>query len=461
MQKERVTFVLDKRYRRLDKTFPIRIEVTFQQRERASGRRVRRVFSTGHRCLEKEFVTITGKPRSDELREIKSNLDRLVAKARNIIEKNPELTVALFESHFFGIATDTLDGSFEKRMQGLKAHDRIGSAQAYSTALNSFKMFVLKLKDDDKDLEEKLKTCSIRFSEVSDAWLSDYQDWMVKRGKSINTIGIYLRSLRAVFNEAIGARVVPSEMYPFRTFKIRSERKFKIPLSDVDINKLKEFSPNLKPLRLKLLTVTEELNKLAANDKKNRAFITKQKQALENEISGIELKAEARDYFLFSYFCNGMNAVDMCRLRHSDIQDDFLIYDRSKTRSTKIHFKKIIIPIDKQITDIIKRRGRSLDPGGYVFPVLEENLSALTIKGRVQTFIRRINQALKGVASDLKFKKKLTTVIARHTFANRMSNFGADRRMIQEALGHQNSETTEHYLGTMDIQKIRKAREGL
>lgn len=401
---------------------PVRLRLIFKDRNIGKARWIHKYYGEHFYLTVKEYASLSA-PRSDELRVIKKDLAALVTKAQGIVEKDPDITIALFESRFFGIATDTLTGMFEKRIADMKKAERIGTARTYRTALNTFKRFTMRAeiaKETDKDIiADIIERCELRFSEITAAWLTDYQAWMIKGSLSVNTVGIHLRTLRAVFNEAISTSVVPADFYPFRAFKIRSESKFKIPLSEAEIQALKDYAPK------------------------------------------IEDRAEARDYFLFSYFCNGMNLVDVCRLRHSDITDEFLVYDRSKTRATKINFKKIIIPIDHETAAIIKRRGRSLDPGGYIFPILEENLSALTIKSRVQNFIRKINQALKGVATDLKIKKKLTTVIARHTFANRMSNSGAERRMIQEALGHQNSETTEHYLGTMDVEKIKKAREAL
>lgn len=416
----------DRRYVSADGLSPIKIKVTFKFDN--PTRWVRKFYGEGFYATAAEYARLHN-PNTPERRERLGQINLLLGKAQDIIKENEELSIALFESRFFGIALDTLNGSFEKRIQEMRTDDRIGSARTHRTALNSFKYFAvhpgLSAKKEDKENNEALiESCQLRFSEITPAWLAAYEKWMIKKGASINSVGIHLRSLRAVFNEAITGKVVPATLYPFRTYKIRSERKFKIPLSDTEIQALKDYSPTLAD------------------------------------------RAEARDYFLFSYYCNGMNLVDVCKLRHSDIQDEFLIYDRSKTRNTKISFKKIIIPLDHEIKEIIQRRGRSLDPDGYVFPILEKDilgkdLPALTIKSRVQNFIRQINASLKGVATDLKFKKKLTTVIARHSFANQMSNSGAGIRMIQEQLGHQTNETTEHYLGTINIDKIREARKAL
>jgi integrase/recombinase XerD len=444
----------DRRYVSKDGRSPGKIKVTWKFDN--PRRWVRRFYGDGM-FTRGEF----SKPRSDEKRKDMTNLSKLLSQATDIIEKNDNITIALFESQFLGISLDTLNGAFIKIIDDLRAEGRIGTRKTYTTALNSFKQYA--------------KQNEIRFVEVTPEWLEGYVRWTTKKEMSINSAAINLRTLRAVFNYAIRIRVIPADLYPFKFFKIRSERKFKIPLTDKEIEAIKNYEAPTFAVEIKQIKADSMAALKAIHDDLLGGKIAKKVYDLKaNSIrywtpikeNGLIRKAkgiaEALDYFLFSYYCNGMNMVDVAKLRHSDIQDEFLIYDRSKTRHTKTQFKKIIIPIGPEILAIIKRRGNpTLNPKAYIFPVLEENLSEVTIKNRVLRWIADLNTSLGFIAEDLKIKKKLTTVIARHTFANRMSNFGADRRMIQEALGHQNSETTEHYLGTMDIEKIKEARKAL
>lgn len=406
MRKETVSIVLDKRYKS-DGKYPIVLRVTFCIIDPKLKRRVRKYYATGYRYDEKKFKNFSA-PGVQELRDIKIAVEKLSSNAINIIQRHHGISVQRFESEFFGVASDSVNGQYQNRMDQLNAAGRDGSAQVDHSALESFKKYVGETNDN------------IRFTDINADWLAAYEGWMLERGRSYNTIAINLRSLRTVFNMAIENGIVPAEMYPFKKFKIKSERKYKLPLSD------------------------NELELLKNAERKNPA------------------EAAAVDYWLFSYWCNGMNAVDMLKLRVSDIQGGFLIYDRNKTRNTKVDFRKILIPVGKEIKAIIRRRGsRTLDPNGYLFPFLEKDLPVSTVGHRVKTFIRENNKALKEVAKGLKIKKSLTTVIARHTFANRLMNGGVDRLMIQESLGHQNAETTNHYLGTMDIDKIKKARKAL
>lgn len=46
--------------------------------------------------------------------------------------------------------------------------------------------------------------------------------------------------------------------------------------------------------------------------------------------------------------------------------------------------------------------------------------------------------------------KKATTYVARHTFSTMLRRSGASTGFIQEALGHTDIKTTEHYLDSFD-----------
>lgn len=393
------------------------VSIYFDSRRLTKGKgfiRVRVNFRTEHnwlkryygkfKCTPREFEGFSS-PRSDAMRELKEKVMILYNKCATIAEKNAHISPIEFDNQVNGTASDTVTSAFDKKAAEMRAAGSIGTSRVYKSAKASFVKFT----------GEEV----IRFSEVSPEWLKKYEVWMLGRKRSLNTIGINIRALRAVFNAAIKAREVSAEVYPFRNYKIRLEKRFKIPLSD------------------------RELALLKAYEHKDQE------------------RMKARDLWLFSYYGNGMNFMDLCSLKISDIQGEFILFDRAKTRNTRQQLQKIVIPYDKTLNDIVLRWGsRTLDPNGYLFPFLSEGLPPLTIKNRVVTLIRDTNLQLKEIAKDLNIKK-LTTVLARHTFANRMSNLGADHRLIQESLGHSNAQTTEHYLGSIDMRKVKKVRRGL
>jgi len=378
--------------------YPVRLRVTFKVLDNGKSKWIQKYYGEGLYLTEKEFKSLSS-PRAVNVQRVKLEIDKLYQKAKSVIE-NQNLTPKVFEMLFQGQATDTVNGVFEFVINELKEQGRIGTAQVNKNAMNSFCHGEI-----------------VRFSDINEDWLKKYEADMVQSGHSLNYIGINFRTLRAIFNRAIKLKIIPPGNYPFNNFKIRSESKFKIPLSNNDLALLKAFKP------------------------KN----TEQSEAL--------------DYWKLSYYMNGIQYGDIARLRHSDINEDFILYDRAKTRRTLINFKKIVIPIDHEIAEIIKRRSKSLS--GYLFPILEEVLSELTIKNRIKKFIKNQNKILKEIGLAAGIKKKLTTVIARHTFGNQMMNGGVDRRIISEALGHTSEKTTEHYLGSINIDRIKESRKAL
>ena len=51
----------------------------------------------------------------------------------------------------------------------------------------------------------------------------EYENWMIKNGGSITTVGIYLRSLRTLFGMAINDGLLTKDFYPF------GKKRYEIP----------------------------------------------------------------------------------------------------------------------------------------------------------------------------------------------------------------------------------------
>jgi integrase/recombinase XerD len=443
MSKPVISIWQDTRRPIADGTYPVRIKVTFRESVNGTITWTRKYYGEGLHCSKSAFVQLSGPnaPRSEVARELKAKLGKLYSKAATIIDKESEISVADFEAQFFGRPRNTVGAVFKMKIEELKTAKppQVGTMLSYECALQSLLKYTLHLdygrakteKKEDAWIEEQLEagTADIRFPEVTVEWLNGYEVYCLEQGNTINTVGIYLRSLRHIFNIARGTakgrakkvRMIPAELYPFDDYQVKTEERFKIPLSDAELARLKAF------------------------------------ESEEEEL------VEARDFWILSYYCNGMNPADILKIRFNDIQDEFLMYNRKKTRRTKKKFRPIVIPLDHEIVEIIRRRGaKTLDPNALVFPVLEEGLDEFQIKNRVETFGKKANASLKRIASKLDIKKKLTMVIARHTYANRILNStDGDARMLQEGLGHSSMQTSEHYKGTLYMAKIKKAREGL
>lgn len=62
-----------------------------------------------------------------------------------------------------------------------------------------------------------------------------------------------------------------------------------------------------------------------------------------------------RDFWFFSYLCNGINFRDMLFLRYGNIVDGEICFVRSKTSHTSNHIREIRAVLTPEMRDIIKR----------------------------------------------------------------------------------------------------------
>ncbi|MCW3090040.1 MAG: site-specific integrase [Ferruginibacter sp.] len=252
---------------------------------------------------------------------------------------------------------------------------------------------------------------NVRFTDITVSYLNEYESWLLNQDISITTVGMYLRPLRALFNEAIEDGIIKREKcYPF------GRRKYKIPASK-----------NIK----KALDLTDV----------KRIYYYECDQEIASE-------QKARDFWLFSYFANGMNPKDIACLKYKNINDGYIVFDRSKTeRAMRSAPKPITVFITEDMDAIIERWGnkdKSLNK--YIFPVLEPGTTPLRQYELMQLFVSFINDWMKRILKKIGIDKKVTTYVARHTFSTVLKRSGASTEYIQEALGHTNVKTTENYL---------------
>ena len=74
-------------------------------------------------------------------------------------------------------------------------------------------------------MKYKAKLC---FNDITVEFLRGYERYMLHSNKSLTTIGIHLRTLRAIVNEAIVNKIIPADMYPFG---LERKKKYEIPTS--------------------------------------------------------------------------------------------------------------------------------------------------------------------------------------------------------------------------------------
>ncbi|MEO8405196.1 MAG: phage integrase SAM-like domain-containing protein [Chitinophagaceae bacterium] len=103
---------------------------------------------------------------------------------------------------------------YASTVKSLLFQDRIGTASSYQSSYSSIKHF----------------RGNVRFADITAQYLKEYEVWMINtEHNSKTTVGIYMRALRAVFNEAIEKRLTSAESFPFgrRRYGIPTGRNIK------------------------------------------------------------------------------------------------------------------------------------------------------------------------------------------------------------------------------------------
>ncbi len=233
-----------------------------------------------------------------------------------------------------------------------------------------------------------------------------YEQWLRQQGVCLNTISCYLRSLRSLFKlRGLGGDDVFKDVY---TGKAKT-RKRSVP-EDVFLH--------LSELRLR-----------------HGTFI-----------------ALARDAFLFSFFAQGMPFVDLAHLRISQIADGHIVYQRRKTG------QRIIVKIEPCMQTILNRYRRTASPYAFPFITHTEERQA---EADYQQALNRYNRALKRLAALTGTDYRLTSYVARHSWASQAYSQNVDIGVIAQALGHGNPQTTLTYVRELDDHRIEEANHRL
>lgn len=364
------------------------------------------------------------KPRK-AIKELRAHLVTLEKQASDVIKDLPEFTFAAFEGEYF-TARDKNDlfSQMAASAKQLRKDGRISTAVTFECALNSLKEFTGK---------ERLPMTSVTVK-----FLKNYQAWMttprkeitgegkkkkekVIPGNSLTTVGIYLRNVRTVFNEA----KITGLVYPFGKPK---DGLYRIP----------------KGRNVKKALTQQQVAQIAAY----------------KAIGYFEERS--RDLWLFSYLCNGINFKDIARLKYENIHKDAEGYpkitiERAKTAEASDENATIHIIITRQIGRIIDRWGTKT---GYIFPILQDGMTPEEEYKAVQQIVHVTNDNMKRICEDIGIDP-VTTYTARHSFATILKRSGASVEFISESLGHRSKQTTLNYLANFEDEEKRKWAEML
>lgn len=235
---------------------------------------------------------------------------------------------------------------------------------------------------------------------------------------SLNTISIYFRCVRAVYNYAVDKCYIEDKR-PFKKYPLTSTRKANFGLSCESMRQI-----------------------LAYNSPNDKAQF-------------------GRDMFVLSFLLNGHYMSDILRLKNKNIsktEDGWMLqFVRYKTQH---HSTPVSLLVTDLALDIMKKYGNVnlARPNDYIFPFLCNAITERQINDRVHDINDRANIGLRIVTEELDIPR-VTMAQARHTYASLQCEFGRSLLDIQMDMGHTNSMTTQGYINSMRRSSMKQSKE--
>lgn len=407
--------------------FPVKLRVEFS----GGPHRQQKYYPAGIYLSEKDFARALSETPGRALRDVSNELISLKATAVEIFKDSPFISPDLFELLLTGkaVRSANVEALFTLQIKRFDAAGKIKSRDSYESAKHSILDFAdgarcpkcsmwsntKRMQNEcPHDYKTNIEQSGLLLNNIDEDFLERYEAWMVKeQGNSVTTVGIYLRNLRAVFNDAIDdKKVISRDLYPFgkKRYHIPESNNIKKALSDVDKKKLLGYKP--------------------VNDR----------------------ESEALDYWKVFYYCNGINPIDIAYLQADNLGDDSFTFFRKKTQSTKRVQTEMAVPLRDEVKRIIAARGIHKP---YVFGIISPDMDAEKKRRTVENFVKRINDNMEVICKKLGIPR-VTTYTARHTVATTLIRKKVPLSTLKDLLGHSIASTTERYVKGIDMEEKKK-----
>jgi integrase/recombinase XerD len=219
----------------------------------------------------------------------------------------------------------------------LKNNRQYGTTAAYQTACNTI---------------HKYKS-ELRFEDITKEFLQNFENWMLADDYSITTVGIYTRALRAILNLAKDNGIIKQEFYPFgrRKYVIPTGRNVKRSLSKEEVKQIFDYET----------TIGTSMDK-------------------------------AKDFWIFSYLCNGINMMDIAKRKWKNVDKTTISFKREKTiRTTSGNPINITAIRNSYLNAILLKCGKEvINKENFIFDIINENDSFEFARKKIQQFTKRL-----------------------------------------------------------------------
>jgi len=378
---------------------------------RVTHNRVQKYYSTGFRMNTLEFAKTMQNVPLKKYENNRIELDEMLLKARNACKELHIFSFIGFEKIFLNDKKPdkTLFQLYEKVISEKMLNGSVSTATNYRCSMKS-------LLNVNKNLT---------YADITPDFLYEYETALLKDGKKTTTVGIYLRPLRAIINEAISLGYLPQDLYPF------GRRKYIIP----------EGKNPKKALE------NEEFQKIW--NYKCREFTS--------------FEGRSKDFFILSYLCQGINFKDLLLMKKDQLSETEIQFFRQKTKDT-VRSNPILITVPLlDETKVILNQWKDLDETNpFLFNFITEEMTPVMVYKNVMQFVKVTNKHMNQIAKSLGIKKNITTYVARHQFSKAIIEGGESVELLSECLGHKNIRTTQNYVQRFSIVKrLETARKNL
>ena len=353
--------------------------------------------STGVSCLNKhwnnDFKRIKGELNDEELNTI---LEQWENKARQAIkalsDEEDYYTVEDVRDHIHGKRKVTSLLEFYNLRKDELTHD-------IDYSPNTLKVYQSTLKHLKAYLKKKYRRSDFPLNRIDYSFISSFFTYLKSNcGCNVNSANKYLKTLRAILNEARKQRLIKSS--PFEHYQIKAGQYNRTYLTEDELQKI--INAELKDPKLILV----------------------------------------RDFFLFVCF-TGLHYSDVKSLRTNHILTrngrKWILKDRTKNG------EEALLPLLKAAEDIVERH-RSL-------PKMDNELLKMYSN-------QKTNQHLKDLAKECKVNANLTCRVGRHTFATTVTLTNqVPLESVSQMLGHTSVKTTQIYARVVNNKLLNDMRE--
>lgn len=251
---------------------------------------------------------------------------------------------------------DATDNSFIdlilQQAEDKKAEGSNRTFETYSAAARSLKSF----KDD------------ILISEMTPQLMKRYEKFLLDKGLMRNSIGFYMRVLKAVYNRGIKNGTIAVDQHPFSEVYSGKEPVKKPAVTQETILKILEYKPRRKSTAL------------------------------------------AQDLFLFSFYTRGMSFVDMGYLKKTDLRDENLRY-RSRHTGQMVEIKW-----EPCMQDIVNKYF-SKTTRKYMLPIILKEGSEDEERKQLRNMQLKMNRSLKTISKAIGLEKPVSMFMTRGSWS--------------------------------------------